>query len=77
MIKFKGEDRKGRKLLGLGITEANVRKLKEGMPILIDEPNFFNGTIILMYGKTEKDIAREIQPHMSPGFKLYKNSGGD
>ncbi len=76
MIKFKGENN-GKVFLGIGISEANVRKLKEGMPILINEPTFFDCEILLMYGKTEKDMASEIHPYMSPGFKLFKNSGND
>lgn len=76
MIKFKGE-KEGKTFLGIGISEANVRKLKEGMPILIDDPDFFDGIILLMYGRTEKDMASEIHPYMSPGFKLSKNSGND
>lgn len=76
MIKFKGE-KDGKVLLGLGISEANVRKLKEGMPILIDDPDFFEGTILLMYGKTEKDMAREMLPFIVPGTIIKKNLGKD
>jgi hypothetical protein len=76
MIKFKGKFN-GKEILGMGISEANVRKLKEGMPILIEEPKFFNGTIMLMYGRTEMDIVEEIKPILVSNIKMYTNLGKD
>lgn len=60
MIKFTA-DINGKPVLGIGISEVNVRKLKEGMPIKINDKDFFDGIIVIMYGKTEEHMAAELQ----------------
>jgi len=60
MIKFKGES-EGKEVLGMALSELNLKKLKEGMPILVNDPTFFDGQILIMYGKTEKEIVEELK----------------
>ena len=60
MIKFKGQNEKGEEFLGMGLSELNIKKLKEGMPILVNDETFFNGQILIMYGRTEKEIIKEL-----------------
>ncbi len=66
MVKFSSTGHDDKVLLGLGISELNVRKLKEGMPIYIKDEELenltgWNGNILLLYGKTETDIAKDIE----------------
>jgi len=61
MVKFTSYNSKDSKhVLGLGLSEANIQKLKEGMPILIDDKQFYDGQIIIMYGRTEEEMAEEL-----------------
>jgi hypothetical protein len=63
MIKFKAASgRRGRELVGFGITEKNVENLKKGNPIFImaEEMNLpFDVTIF--YGKDENTIASDLR----------------
>ena len=46
---------------GFGLSEENIHKLREGMPIKIDGKTIgLNLDIIILYGKTEKDIGRML-----------------
>ncbi len=65
MVKYSAEIKDG-KLLGIGLTNMNIEKLKKGMPILVKLPDLkiltgWNGSIVIMYGKTKKAIKREIK----------------
>ena len=69
MVKFVSIDFNGTgPLLGLGLSELNIRKLKEGQPILVkstDVPGMsdalgWEGNVLILYGKTEADMAKEL-----------------
>lgn len=63
MIKFKTADDKGNVKLGFGISEENVRLLKQGKPILINLREMgIDAEVMIFYGKTEKDILNDIKP---------------
>ena len=66
MIKFKAGD-----LIGFGLSEGNIQKLKEGKPIAINmqEMGIENMRIIIMYGKTEQDIQSELSDFIGPETK--------
>jgi len=68
MLKFHGTHKDtGKPILGLGLSELNIQKLKQGMPILIDDKTFFDGQIIIIYGKTEDDIAKgDLKDFITP-----------
>lgn len=65
----------------LGIDAENVRRLKEGRPIIVDLSTMGGrDTVIIMYGETMADIVRELEqasgqklpvamPHVKPGDK--------
>lgn len=62
MLIFTGT-KNGRKLLGLGLSELNIKLLKEGRPIdddldIIGLPGM---SLMVVYGKTEDAIARMIE----------------
>lgn len=76
MVKFVITQKNGPKLVGLGITEENVKRLKEGKPILVkgEEIEMEHDTVIL-YGKTEQDIAKEIQESLKGDDDVPGNAG--
>lgn len=59
MIKFKAS-KDDKELIGFGLSEENVRKLKDGMPIHIDDSDLSDQEILIFYGKTEKDMMDSI-----------------
>lgn len=60
MIKFRAG--KNGKLVGLGLSKINLKKLKAGQPILVDGSEIgIENDILIMYGTTENDIIRELQ----------------
>jgi len=59
----------GKPLIGLGITEDNIRKLKEGMPIYISAADMLKDFnldegIMVFYGKTDQKLADILKPFM-------------
>ena len=85
MVKFSSTGHDDKVLLGLGISELNVRRLKEGMPIYIKDDELeqltgWNGNILLMYGKTEADIAKDVEGvfnAVSADSEVISDSEGD
>lgn len=68
MIRFNGRNERGRLLLGFGISEGNVQRLKEGKPIHIHADEMgFAGEIMIFYGETEDEIARQLKEAMEIG----------
>lgn len=69
MIKFRSTKPDGSQLIGLGLSDGNIEKLKAGQPIVFDFGELgiegFEG--LIMYGKTEEDIITELDLH---GVKL-------
>lgn len=72
MIKFLAADKKKRRaILCLGLSDENVRLLKEGRPILVnlDEMGIkishngrpYNGDIIIHHGETEEAILEQFK----------------
>lgn len=65
MIKFQGTGQKGLPVVGFGLSEVNIQKLKEGMPILIDAQDTqellgVQAQIVIFYGKTEESMQEEL-----------------
>lgn len=67
MIKFSATDKDGKKLLGLGLVEGNLNRLKEGKPIKIDGETvgLDNLDILIFYGKTEESLAKQLAPFIT------------
>jgi len=64
MIKFVGTNpTTGDKIIGIGITAANIEKLKEGKPILFKLSDLgldWPGEVTIFYGETEEKITKEL-----------------
>jgi len=64
MIKFTGQGRDNRTLLGLGISGKNVEMLKKGNPIFImGEELELPFDVLLFYGETEQEITELLTKH--------------
>ena len=66
MIKFGSENKEGKKLLGLGVSEGNVQLLKKGKPILVKSEALkqltgWDGEIMLFYGETEEKMREMLK----------------
>lgn len=57
MIKFTSN-----KLIGLGLTSENIKRLKQGQPILVKGSEIGkNHDILILYGKNESDLLKTLQ----------------
>ncbi len=62
MMKFIA-DRKGRKLIGFGLSDGNLEKLRQGMPILVklqDMHPDLDFEVVIFWGKTEIDMQNDM-----------------
>lgn len=70
MIKATGQ-KDGRPLMLLGLSAGNIERLMDGQPILFDaKAQGYDGHILIVYGATEKQIARDLELHF-PGVKKH------
>lgn len=61
MIKYKGEC-EGKPVYGFGLSEGNLQKLRQGLPIEVDlEPMGGVGFVHIIYGETEQAILEMFQ----------------
>lgn len=69
MLKFTMHGETGRKLVGIGLTAENVRRLQANDPIFFDgaEVGFESIDFLIMAGETQKDIMTELQKHFPIG----------
>lgn len=63
MIKFKANEKGNKKVvIGLGITQENVNKLKQGMPILVRGDSLeIPCDILIFYGENEKECYLTVE----------------
>jgi hypothetical protein len=79
MIKFTAPCKGGKILIGLGITSENLGRMAAGKPIHIDCSSLsikddkgndvkfpYPLEIMLMYGRTEEDITKTLEPFIGP-----------
>jgi hypothetical protein len=75
MIKMRGEGAKGRPVIILGLSEANIDRLREGKPIHLHADDMgFVGEIVIFVGKDEATMARQMQPFIGPGTVVHDES---
>lgn len=66
MIKAASKMKDGRNLVILGLSEENIKRLKENKPIYVElEPWGGTGSALLLYGQTEEDITRELAKYLT------------
>lgn len=72
MVKFTGE-RDGVPLIGLGLSRENLKRLKDGQPIVVHlaDLNLPPGQILIFYGTTEAAMAKTLLPHIGEDTIVY------
>lgn len=71
MLKFSYTNKDGITSYGFGLSERNVKLLKEGKPIVIDLAQMGGqGKILIFYGKTEQAMGRDIAEFIGPDTKV-------
>lgn len=63
MIKFRKENNNGVTLLGFGLSEENIKRLKQGEPIYfhLDELGIEGHDVLITYGETEDKIMEDMK----------------
>ena len=74
MIKFKGWDSKrGRDIVGFGLSEGNLERLRDGKPIEIDMQTMGLSpmTVLIFYGETEEKMQESLKHLIGPDTKVH------
>lgn len=76
MIKFMATDTRGRKLIGLAISDGNLKHLRDKRPLVIHNEDWFphpgpGFDITIMWGETEAAIEAELKPLLSKDTKVH------
>lgn len=68
MIKFRMREVKGEPVvIGLGLSEENVKRLKRNMPIYIRGKDILiDHDIVIFYGATEDEMKAELDKFITP-----------
>jgi hypothetical protein len=70
MIKFSGTRPNGRNLIVLGLSEINITKMREGLPIHIHGDELgYEGEIVIVVGPTEDALAKKFLD-LIPGLEV-------
>lgn len=77
MVKFIAEGKDKRRILGIGLSKENIRRLESGMPIhfhteeLTFNPDFKE--VLIVYGETEDTIVQAMRAQTAgPGAIIDK-----
>lgn len=72
MIKFKLTRDNGKIALGFGLSEENLKLLKQGKPIVVDLNEMgLDAEIMIMYGETERAILKTLKPFIGKETLVY------
>ena len=63
MIKFKGSQPNGRKLLGIGLEKVNTDALREGKPITVELDDYGapGVDLFICWGETQEDLFKMLK----------------
>lgn len=66
MVKFTAQGLTG-PLIGLGVTKENIKRLREGQPIIVHLTDLHlpPGEIMIFYGDTEQAITKAMLPFIN------------
>lgn len=78
MIKFAVNTKEKGLLMGFGLSEGNIERLKAGQPIMInlEDMGLMKGSIMIFYGKTEAEMAEMLKPFIGPETKVIGEPPG-
>lgn len=72
MIKFTAQ-RGTRKLIGFGLSEGNLKRMKQGRPIHVhgEEIGLLRTEIMIFYGKTEQSMQQDLSEFIGPETRIH------
>ena len=71
MIKMTGQSKDGRTLVTLGLSEGNLKRLREGKPIHIFGAEMdLPVDICIFWGETEEKLVEMVKPFISPETRV-------
>jgi hypothetical protein len=72
MIKAKATLKGGRPLYLLGVSALNLQRLREGRPLVVKLESMGGvGEVVIMFGETEGDIARDLSDLIGPDTEVH------
>lgn len=76
MIKFTTTKGSEKKLIGLGLSHANLDRLRAGHPIFVDgdSMNIEDFDILIFTGSTEEAMVKELAPNITANTIIHKTS---
>jgi len=83
MIKAKFPMKDGRQALVLGLSEENIRRMKQGQPIYFDigqvkiQPSEQLGVVTVFYGRDEDELLRTLGAFIGPTTDVIVVPKGD
>ena len=65
MIKFLAHGKNGQTIIGLGLSEGNIQRLKQGDPVYfsLEELGIEGYDVTIIYGETEEAIKDDFKKH--------------
>lgn len=71
MLKLTYQATPGITSYAFGLSKRNIQLLKQGRPINVDlAPMGGTGSVMIFYGKTEQDMARDLAEFVGPETKV-------
>lgn len=83
MVKFVASGEGGRILIGLGLEDENIKRLKDGEPIRIRLSDLgFHGVvgnihIMIFTGKDAESITKDLSQFINSETVIHRERGGD
>ena len=75
MIKFVGGDADN-PIIGFGLSFKNLKKLKQGSPIIINlEDMGLVGKVLIFAGSTEKEMQHQLKNFIDDKTKIHNGNG--
>lgn len=63
MLKARYTRDNGQPVVVLGLSDMNLKKLRQGLPILFDNRELhLSGRTLMIYGRTQKRLLKELKP---------------
>jgi len=76
MIKFTANRPDGKILIGLGLSDENIKRLREGKPMLVNLADLgitLNAEIFIFTGKDEQSMKKDLSKHIRPDTVVNKD----
>jgi len=77
MLKFSGRKNDGGRIVGLGLSDGNLQRLREGKPILFNLATLglMDCDVLIFWGATEELMAEQMAQLVGPDTKRAPAAG--